>query len=60
MHAGAGGTWYDGIHEIWACDFRILVCQVETEYWPHPGVPRPEEARGLAGWWSAMADLSAA
>ncbi len=51
-HEGSGGTWHAGIHEIIACDFRILVCGIEVGYWPHPGIARPERcgwARGLVG-----------
>ncbi|WP_152748265.1 hypothetical protein [Micromonospora sp. RV43] len=51
MHDGEGGTWHDSVHEIFACDFRIMVCDVETAYWPHPGVPHPHEVEGLPGWW---------
>jgi len=53
VHHGEGGNWHDSACEIMACDFRILVCQVETEFWPHPGIPRPEDAGGVAGWWRA-------
>jgi hypothetical protein len=56
MHGGSGGRWHDGIHEIFACDFRILVCAVEKEFWPHPGIPRPDEIDGLATWWSSRVE----
>lgn len=54
MHAGSGGRWHDAVHEIFACDFRILVCQVEPDYWPHAGVPRPTETAALSDWWTAQ------
>lgn len=50
---GSGGRWHDAAGEIFACDFRILVCGLEAEYWPHPGVPRPESIPGLNAWWDA-------
>lgn len=54
-HHGSGGRWHDGIDEIFACDFRVLVCEVEPDYWPHPGIPYPTTVRGLADWWQAIA-----
>jgi hypothetical protein len=61
LHHGEGGTWHDSVHEIFACDFRILACRVEPEYWPHPGVPRPEQVDGLRRWWAgALAEIRAA
>lgn len=54
VHAGSGGRWHDAAAEVFACDFRVLVCDVEAEYWPHPGVPRPEQADAdLPAWWAA-------
>jgi hypothetical protein len=49
--SGSGGRWHDSAQEIMACDFRILVCGIESEYWPHPGVPYPSDVAGLDGWW---------
>jgi hypothetical protein len=51
LRHGDGGRWHTSVHEILACDFRVLVCGLEPAYWPHPGVPRPEAVPGLAGWW---------
>jgi hypothetical protein len=60
-HHGEGGTWHDSPHEIFACDFRLLVAGLEPEYWPHPGIPRPHEVKGLSQWWSgALGELQAA
>jgi len=60
-HHGEGGTWHDSVHEIFACDFRILVCGAEPEYWPHPGVPRPGDVPGLDRWWAdAVSEIGAA
>jgi hypothetical protein len=58
---GSGGRWHDAVHEIFACDFRIVVCGVEHGFWPHPGVPRPDDVPALAGWWdTAVQSLKAA
>lgn len=52
VHHGEGGSWHDSACEIMACDFRILLLGVETEFWPHPGIPRPEDVAGLMNWWA--------
>jgi len=60
-HHGSGGAWHDSVHEILACDFRILACGLEPGYWPHPGVPRPEDIPGLPAWWEeTLAAIEAA
>lgn len=46
-----GGTWHANLGELFANDFRILICRAEEEYWPHPGIPRPEDVPGLKKWW---------
>lgn len=46
-----GGTWHATVGELFANDFRLLVADVEPEFWPHPGFPRPEQVRGLGAWW---------
>jgi hypothetical protein len=61
IHHGSGGTWHDAAPEVFACDFRILVCGIEADYWPHPGVQHPSGLPDLAEWWEqAIADLSEA
>lgn len=64
VHRGSGGRWHDAASEVFACDFRVLVCKIETEYWPHPGVPHPHDrslSADLSGWWAqALADLEKA
>lgn len=53
VHHGNGGRWHDAAAEVFACDFRTIVCGVETDYWPHPGIPRPHEVPAdLAAWWA--------
>lgn len=60
VHHGSGGRWHDSVTEVFACDFRIIVCDVERDYWPHPGIPHPDEL-DLSGWWDkALAELDAA
>lgn len=46
-----GGTWHRAIGEIFACDFRVVVCDVERGYWPHPGIPHPARTPQLVEWW---------
>jgi hypothetical protein len=48
------GKWHDATGEIFANDFRILVAKRETEFWPHPNVPRPEENLAAIGWWTKV------
>jgi hypothetical protein len=52
QHEASAGSWHSAIGEIFACDFRILVAQVETEFWPHPGIERPEGIRAIRDWWA--------
>lgn len=57
-HHGNGGTWHNSVHEVFACDFRTMVCKVELDYWPHPGVPHSRQVPELVGWWAqALTDL---
>ncbi len=57
VHHGSGGRWHDSVDEVFACDFRIVVCDVETEFWPHPGIPRPEDCRApVRDWWADALD----
>lgn len=59
VHYGSGGRWHDSCAEIFACDFRIVVCEIETEFWPHPEVPRPSGA--VDAWWQqALEDMKCA
>lgn len=59
VHHGSGGRWHDSVTEIFACDFRVIVCNVETSYWPHPGIPHSRDRslpRDLYGWWAQALD----
>lgn len=61
VHHGSGGRWHDAASEVFACDFRLIVCGVEPEHWPHPGIPRPDSHAGIAAWWAdALAILDTA
>lgn len=46
------GTWHCSPGEVFANDFRILVCGIEPEYWPHPGIARPEASPAVVKWWA--------
>lgn len=61
VHHGEGGNWHDSACEIMACDFRILVCVLETGFWPHPGIPWPGDIPAVRDWWDqALARLAEA
>lgn len=55
VHHGEGGTWHDSACEIMACDFRLVVLGTEAEFWPHPGIERPEGIPAVRDWWAAAA-----
>lgn len=48
------GTWHCSPGEVFANDFRILVMEREVEYWPHPGISRPEDCLAIVGWWTQI------
>jgi hypothetical protein len=47
-----GDNWHKNVCEVLACDFRILIAAAEPEFWPHPGIPRPEEVPAIKVWWA--------
>lgn len=51
------GTWHETPGEIFANDFRILICEAETEFWPHH-CPRPEDNYAIIGWWEKAKELA--
>lgn len=56
---GSGGNWHKAIEEIFACDFRIMALGIETEYWPHPGIPHPTLSAlwtDRSTWWVSTID----
>lgn len=46
------GTWHESIGEVFANDFRILICESETDFWPHP-CKHPLEDKATQDWWKA-------
>jgi hypothetical protein len=46
-----GGRWDSNVGELIANDFRILVCETETEFWPHRKFPRPETVPAVVEFW---------
>ena len=53
--AYGGGNWHKNIGEIIANDFRILMCGVEVDFWPHP-CPHPLELGDsrLVDYWQKL------
>jgi len=50
-----GRTWHLASSEVFANDFRVLICGVEEEFWPHEA-PHPMELSNskrakLRAWW---------
>lgn len=48
---GNAGRWHATPCEVLANDFRVLVCGIEADYWPHPGVAWPKYELGVREWW---------
>lgn len=51
-----GGKWHAAAAEIFANDFRVLVCDIENEYWPHPGIAHPNTFGPNSDVWRWWAD----
>lgn len=49
-----GGRWHGNVGELFANDFRILVCGLEEEFWPHPGFLRPEQVPEVCFFWEKV------
>lgn len=45
-----GGNWHGAIGEIIANDFRICVCGIEPEFWPHE-VEHPDNVPAVQSYW---------
>lgn len=43
---------YGRVIELFANDFRIVVCGIEQEYWPHPGFTHPLKLAKVRKWWA--------
>lgn len=50
-YSAEGGRWHDSVVDVFADDFRVLVARAETEFWPHPGIARPEACPAAVDWW---------
>jgi hypothetical protein len=37
------GTWHRQPTEVFANDFRIVVAGLEPDFWPHAGIPHPQQ-----------------
>lgn len=44
-----GGTWHSSLIEVFANDFRLCITGIEGEFWPHPGIDRPDDR--VREWW---------
>jgi hypothetical protein len=51
-------NWHKTVGEIFANDFRIIVCGLEPEFWPHE-CERPEKNYGVIGFWQEALKLAA-
>lgn len=49
-----GGTWHATTGEVFACDFRWIATSLEREFWPHPGVARPDQVPAVLDWWAEI------
>lgn len=55
--AYGGGEWHKNIGEIIANDFRVLMCNVEVDFWPHPCThPLLLKSSGLQDYWRELLD----
>lgn len=52
LPAYGAGFWHATPGEVFANDFRIVVCGIETEYWPHPGIDHPDGLIRIRQWWA--------
>ena len=44
--------WHKSIAELIANDFRIVVTNVEPDFWPHPGFPHPNDMPEIKEFWA--------
>lgn len=45
-----GRTWHLSAQELLANDFRILVAELEPEFWPHKQI-HPSKSKEVQKWW---------
>lgn len=48
-----GLKWDKNTEEIMCNDCRILLCEAEPNFWPHP-VPHPHEIQSVKDFWTEM------
>jgi hypothetical protein len=53
-----GGSWHSNVGEVVANDFRICVCGVEAEFWPH-SVPHPLDEPTVQEFWREQVERHA-
>lgn len=51
-----GGGWHLDHGEIFANDFRILVCNSTPDFWPHP-ITHPKDCSEAINWWKDIKKL---
>lgn len=49
--AYGGKNWDGNTGEVLANDFRIVVCGLESEFWPH-SVKHPDKLKTIKKWWN--------
>lgn len=49
-------TWHLQASEVFANDFRVLICKKEAEFWPHE-VKLPNEVPEIVAWWDEQMKL---
>lgn len=49
-----GRKWHRNVGELIANDFRILVCGIEEEFWPHSGFPHPHQVQSVQIFWEKV------
>lgn len=57
LSAYGAGLWHRVPGEVFANDFRVLVCDIEAEYWPHPGIIHPNKLgqdHPVVRWWATL------
>lgn len=57
--AYAAGNWHLSRGEIFANDFRVIICGREAEFWPHE-VAFPLEMPALGEWWRERTEAARA
>lgn len=51
-------SWATSTGEIFANDFRILMCGLEEDFWPHPGVTHPLKSKAACKYWDTIKEIA--